>query len=63
MKNKGRRHIAGPGAWANCKSLIASLTRPIKSMSHRDGVSKFDKRKWQKRVRGYFKSQTKNILE
>jgi len=60
MKNKGRQHISHLNG--NCKSLIMGLTRPIRSMSHRDHFDKFDKHKWQKRIRGYFKSQTKEIL-
>lgn len=58
MKNKGRRHLAKS---ANCKGLLTHLTRPIESMSS-NGQSKgsFDKKKWSKRVRGYFKSQTKD---
>lgn len=67
MKNKGRRHKAGVDSSlrgiGNCKSCIVQLTRPINSMSskgHADGV--FDKKKWNKRVRGYFKSQIKEII-
>lgn len=66
MKNKGRRHKAGPNqqlsGMSDCKSCISHLTRPIKSMS-KDGfaVGRFDKKKWIKRMRGYFKSQTKDI--
>jgi hypothetical protein len=51
---------------ANCKSLSIILARPITQMSSRgdflnpQGVSKkYFKKKWSKRVRGYFKSQTK----
>lgn len=67
MKNKGRRHKAGRNqklsGMSNCKSNIAHITRPIQSMSSKGfAKGKFDKRKWSKRVRGYFKSQTKEIL-
>lgn len=66
MKNKGRRHkaaydesMAGIG---NCKSMLVRITRPITSMSSRGRVQgKYEKNKWIKRIRGYFKSQTKEI--
>lgn len=66
MKNKGRIHKAGSDSElsgiCNCKSSITQLTRPMKSMSSKGfAIGKFDKKKWQKRVRGYFKSQTKEI--
>lgn len=77
MKNKGRRQLAGLGSFrgiADCKSLSIILTRPITQMGSRHcsesethglgtrGKSKkFFKKKWSKRVRGYFKSQTKDI--
>lgn len=64
MKNKGRRHKAGMdenlSGIGNCKSNICHLTRPITSMSSKGfAFGKFDKSKWIKRIRGYFKSQTK----
>lgn len=67
MKNKGRRHKAGTNGElngiGNCKSSIVQLTRPIESMSSNGfAQGKFDKKKWHKRIRGYFKSQTKNPL-
>lgn len=72
MKNKGRKHKAGNGAndfagIGNCKGALVSDTRDIHKMGHSPfytrGVSKkFTKKKWSKRVRGYFKSQTKKIL-
>ena len=64
MKNKGRRHKSGNGPYANgnCKGELCGITRPINQMGHRDSFSKFDKKKWQKRIRGYFKSQTKFIF-
>lgn len=68
MKNKGRRHKAGSNqklsGMCDCKSTIAHLTRGIESMS-RNGFAdgKFDKHKWIKRVRGYFKSKTKYLYE
>lgn len=66
MKNKGRRHIAGLNSrtgTGNCKSNIFHVTRPIRSMSKKGHASgRFDKKKWIKRMRGYFKSQTKELL-
>lgn len=64
MKNKGRKHKSGNGSYANgnCKGDLCGITRPINQMGHRESFSKFAKKKWHKRVRGYFKSQTKNIL-
>jgi len=63
MKNKGRKHIHGLRGINNCKSTISHLTRPIKSMSSKgEGEGSFEKKKWIKRMRGYFKSQTKDIL-
>ena len=70
MKNKGRRHKSGNGPWANgnCKGHLCGITRPIEQMGSRRkecGSVGFSERwmkpKWAKRVRGYFKSQTKNI--
>ena len=54
-------------AGSNCKGALVSDTRDIHKMGHSPfytrGVSKkFTKKKWSKRVRGYFKSQTKKIL-
>lgn len=61
MKNKGRKHLSGTNSF-NCKSLISHITRPIKSMSSKGlAVGRFEKKKWIKRVRGYFKSQIKDI--
>ena len=70
MRNKGRRqkHLFGvqgkdgmAGAW-NSKGTVIHLTRPIMSMSSNGyALGTFDKRKWSKRVRGYSKSQTKDI--
>lgn len=38
------------------------ITRPIKSMSSKGYArGRFDKKKWIKRIRGYFKSQTNSI--
>lgn len=63
MKNKGRKHLAGietiTGSM-NCKGYLTHITRPIKSMSSRKGISKFDKEAWSKRVRGYFKQELNN---
>lgn len=70
MKNKGRKHKSGRGPIANgnCKGALCGITRPIEKMGSRNasensrGESKrFLKKKWSKRVRGYFKSQTKDI--
>lgn len=66
MKNKGREHKAGRNAElngiCNMKSWISYITRPIEQMGkgvfyERGKSKKFNKRKWQKRVRGYFKSE------
>ena len=70
MKNKGRKHKAGGSTIysimagiSNCKSTIVHITRPITSMSSKGfAEGKFDKKKWYKRIRGYFKSQTKKLL-
>lgn len=66
MKNKGRKHKAGYGDLGGVgdqKGCLVQLTRPITSMSYKGHAEgKFGKRKWSKRVRGYFKSQTKDIL-
>lgn len=66
MKNKGRQHKSQS---MNCKGWLTHITRPIESMSSNGSAgtfsksAKFDKKKWSKRVRGYFKSQIKNIFE
>lgn len=58
MKNKGRRQLSNSG---NCKGWLTHLTRPVESMSSNGNAqSSYDKKKWSKRVRGYFKSQTKD---
>ncbi len=67
MKNKGRTHKWGNpeelNGIGNCKGTIAHITRNIDSMFSMSGfISKFDKKKWSKRVRGYFKSTTKKVL-
>lgn len=65
MKNKGRNHIAGvdSGHSVDCKGYLTHITRPITSMSFRGAaLGKYDKKKWIKRMRGYFKSQTKDLL-
>ncbi len=67
MKNKGRKHKVGRNSKlcgiSNSKSTIVQLTRPIESMSNKGfAQGKFDKSKWIKRIRGYFKSQTKELL-
>lgn len=51
------------GGTNNGGGYLSHITRPIKSMSSKGkAASKFDKKKWQKRVRGYFKSQTKEMI-
>lgn len=72
MRNKGRRHKSGHGPYANgnCKGALSGITRSITQMSSRDSSEeerqghskKWMKRKWSKRVRGYFKSQTKELI-
>ena len=66
MKNKGRKHLAGIVSKIgsmNCKGCLTHITRPITSMSSKgEAEGRFDKKKWSKRVRGYFKSQTKELL-
>ncbi|MBC7866226.1 MAG: hypothetical protein H7X88_01720 [Gloeobacteraceae cyanobacterium ES-bin-316] len=60
--------IEGGSGAMNCKGWLTHITRDIRSMSKgKAGLfskasSRFDKKKWSKRVRGYFKSQTKTIL-
>ena len=70
MKNKGRRHKAGKYSnddifigCGNCKGGLFHLTRPINSMSSKgQAETTFDKKKWIRKMRGYFKSQTKDVL-
>lgn len=63
MKNKGRKHKHGIRGINDCKGCISHITRPIESMSSKGcAQGTFDKKKWQKRVRGYAKSQTKDIF-
>jgi hypothetical protein len=67
MKNKGRKHKAGRNSEMNgildSKGYLTHLTRPITSMSPKGmAYSKYEKKKWIKRIRGYFKSQTKELL-
>lgn len=70
MKNKGRKHkhvravneTAMAGSW-DCGGSLVHITRPIKSMSSKGfAQGRFDKKKWSKRVRGYLKSQSKEII-
>jgi len=70
MKNKGSRHISGVDSRSgsmNCKGCLTHMTRPIESMSSNGNAgwsgnsARFDKKKWSKRVRGYLKSQTKDL--
>ncbi len=67
-RNKRPWYCNGPHANGNCKGALCGITRPINQMSSRNkfmgsrGKSmKWTKKKWSKRVRGYTKSQTKNI--
>jgi hypothetical protein len=47
----------------NQKGCLTHVTRPVTSMSPNGYArSKFDKKKWIKRIRGYWKSQTKDII-
>lgn len=66
MKNKGRKHLAGVDSGSgsmNLKGYLTHITRPIESMSAKGKAhGKFDKKKWIKRVRGYAKSQTKDVF-
>jgi len=67
MRNKGRRHKAGRdenmSGILDAKGWLTHLTRPITSMSPKGtAYTKYEKKKWIKRLRGYFKSQTKEIL-
>lgn len=49
------------GGMNNGGGYLSHITRPIKSMSSKGKASgKFDKSKWQKRIRGYFKSDSRN---
>lgn len=65
MKNKGRKQLSS--RTANCKGRLVGITRNITSMSnrHNEGYGergyskKFLKKSWSKRIRGYFKSKTK----
>jgi len=67
MKNKGRKHLAGVVSSTgsmNCKGALTHITRPIESMSTNGMANgRFDKKKWSKRVRGYFKSQTNTFSD
>lgn len=63
MKNKGRQHKEAYDesmyGMMNCKGCLTHITRPIRSISSKElATSKFDKKKWIKRICGYFKSQT-----
>jgi hypothetical protein len=49
------------GRMNNGGGYLSHITRPIRSMSSKGKAnSSFDKKKWQKRVRGYFKSNSNN---
>lgn len=52
------------GGMNNCGGLLAHLTRPVRSMSSKGMVrGKYDKKKWQKRIRGYFKTNLANKFD
>lgn len=57
MKNKGRKHIAHT---LNTKGWLTMDTRAINKMGkperHHHKSNRFMKKKWSKRVRGYFKT-------
>lgn len=76
-KGRRHKSGNGPWANGNCKGLLCGITRPINKMSKsstkevskdvkilkpKAGDGKWLKRKWMKRIRGYFKSQTKDIF-
>lgn len=74
MKNKGRNHKAlfPQSGGMNCKGYLTHITRSINSMSKGQArifssiskskkSAKFDKKKWSKRVRGYWKLESKEI--
>lgn len=62
MKNKGRKHLAVNG---NCKGMLTFITRSITKMSRsKDRPDKaYIKKKWSKRVRGYFKTSKFKSME
>ena len=70
MKNKGRKHKAGSGDMAgicDTKGYLVHITRNVTKMSkspfyQRGKSKKLTKKGWAKRVRGYFKSQIKELL-
>lgn len=69
MKNKGRQHLAKSG---NCKGCLMGITRPVGKMGRDSsgdcsffgtGTSKkYTKKKWSKRVRGYFKTSKWSLI-
>jgi len=66
MNNKGRKHKHvravnenGMASSHDSGGYLVHITRPIESMSSTGYAGgRFDKKKWSKRIRGYFKSQT-----
>jgi len=64
VKNKGRKHL---GTTLDCKGWLMGITRPIRQMGRRKKLygesfsNKWLQKKWNKRMRGYLKSQTKEI--
>ncbi len=77
-KGRRHKSGNGPYANGNCKGALCGITRDISKMSSpskkkfkvgfatitpdNSQSNKWMKKKWHKRVRGYFKSQTKEIL-
>lgn len=68
MKNKGRKHKAAynenMSGILDSKGSLTHITRPITSISSKGrAIGRFEKKKWTKRVRGYFKSKTKDLID
>jgi hypothetical protein len=77
-KGRKHKSGNGPFADGNCKGALCGITRPITKMSSpskkkiksgfikvapsKPSSMKWIKKKWNKRVRGYFKSETKELL-
>lgn len=77
-KGRRHKSGHGHYADGNCKGNLCGITRPITQMStpsrkpvkignvlmisSKTSSAKWIQKKWNKRVRGYFKSQTKEVL-
>jgi len=69
MKNKGRTHLSKS---SNCKGALTGITRPVGKMGRdetgdctlygRNHSKRYIKKKWSKRVRGYFKTSKWNLI-